>query len=141
VIEIKPGVHYICLWFLGDNKTQDWFGVLSRVDENTIVFEYRFRYYNDDDSKGPFDRRGPFDRSDEKNFYRATMLGKLDVEAISLVDDTVTELQNTGFGHNKHKVLIDGDRTKFITIVRAQPFVHARSEDDLKSTTNVVGSA
>jgi len=109
----------VAIWYLPTMPTQDWMGCLREIEPGAqYELVYRFRYYDGDQSKGPF-----LD-NDTKSWFRATIPASRE-RAIAGVRTIAKILEQTA-GSRLYEFINWGDFPAFLEEFLAAPFVHSQ---------------
>lgn len=112
----------VALWFLSTIENhQDWLAVVREIEPD-VKYElvYRFRYYDGDQSKNPFDD------GDKKNWYKGTLDGTRAYVLASLCM-VAKELEDKADG-TLYEMVNDKGIEDFGRRFRDMPFTWARAE-------------
>ncbi len=122
----------IAIWYTPLNKELDFMGCLQRPEDPTksmsgkprdpdgYDFDYRFRYYKDDQA---------FNSEDEKHWYHVEIHAMPVVEVLEKIR-LLTKMLARMNDHEAQlsEIVNDGDWKKFIDTFRAQPWAHMKAE-------------
>lgn len=130
MIEIKPGRYVSRIYFLcADGAGFDVMGSLYRDTGEPFCLVFRFRYYDGDQSKGPFED------GDRKSWTQVTFKNtetgqdQTEDEALSLCREIFGGLAKHAELELHTLVTATDDSDKIAGLLLAQPWVHTRQVD------------